>query len=51
VVIVLFLFGGSSIKGFSFAILFGITIGTYSSIFVASPIMSDLSKKEDAGVA
>ncbi|MFN6077679.1 MAG: protein translocase subunit SecD, partial [Bacteroidota bacterium] len=47
VVIVLFLFGGSSIKGFSFAILFGITIGTYSSIFVASPLMSDLLKKDE----
>jgi SecD/SecF fusion protein len=49
VVIILFLFGGSSIKGFSFAILFGITIGTYSSIFVASPLMSDLTKKDEAG--
>jgi SecD/SecF fusion protein len=48
-VIVLFLFGGSSIKGFSFAILFGITIGTYSSIFIASPLMSDLTKKDEAG--
>jgi len=47
VVIVLFLFGGSSIKGFSFAILFGITIGTYSSIFIASPLMSDLLKKDE----
>jgi len=47
VVIILFLFGGSSIKGFSFAILFGITIGTYSSIFVASPLMSDLTKKDE----
>jgi SecD/SecF fusion protein len=46
VVIVLFLFGGSSIKGFSFAILFGITIGTYSSIFIASPLMSDFLKKD-----
>jgi SecD/SecF fusion protein len=47
VVIVLFLFGGSSIKGFSFAILFGITIGTYSSIFIASPLMSDLTKNDE----
>ena len=43
VVAVLFAFGGSSIKGFSFAILVGIMVGTYSSIFVATPIMSDLS--------
>ena len=47
VVLVLFLFGGSSIKGFSFAILFGIIIGTYSSIFVAAPLMSDLLKKDE----
>jgi SecD/SecF fusion protein len=44
VVFVLFLFGGGSIKGFAFAILVGIAIGTYSSIFVATPIMADLSK-------
>jgi len=43
VVAVLFAFGGSSIKGFAFAILVGIMVGTYSSIFVATPIMSDLS--------
>jgi len=41
VILVLFLFGGSSIKGFSFALLVGITIGTYSSIFIASPIIHD----------
>ena len=45
VVFVLFLFGGGSIKGFAFAILVGIAIGTYSSIFVATPIMADLSKE------
>ncbi|MCB9283961.1 MAG: protein translocase subunit SecDF [Lewinellaceae bacterium] len=44
VVFVLFIFGGGSIKGFAFAILVGISIGTYSSIFVATPIMADLSK-------
>lgn len=44
VVFALFLFGGGSIKGFAFAILVGIAIGTYSSIFVATPIMADLSK-------
>lgn len=43
VVAVLFIFGGASIKGFAFAILVGITVGTYSSIFVATPIMSDLT--------
>lgn len=43
VVFVLFVFGGASIKGFAFAILIGILVGTYSSIFIATPIMSDLS--------
>lgn len=44
VVFALFLFGGGSIKGFAFAILVGIGIGTYSSIFIATPIMADLTK-------
>jgi SecD/SecF fusion protein len=42
VVLVLFLFGGSSITGFAFAILIGVLIGTYSSIFVATPVTRDL---------
>jgi SecD/SecF fusion protein len=45
VVLILFLFGGSSIKGFAFAILIGIIVGTYSSIFVATPIVRDLAKE------
>ena len=44
VVAVLFFFGGTSIKGFAFALLLGIIVGTYSSIFVATPIMSDFTK-------
>ncbi|MEZ4991638.1 MAG: protein translocase subunit SecF [Saprospiraceae bacterium] len=40
---VLFVFGGSSIKGFAFAIMMGIIVGTYSSIFIATPIMADLT--------
>jgi SecD/SecF fusion protein len=39
-VLALYLFGGSVIHDFSFALLIGIIIGTYSSIFVASPILS-----------
>jgi len=39
VVLSLFLFGGEIIKGFSFTLLVGIVVGTYSSIFVASPIL------------
>jgi SecD/SecF fusion protein len=45
VVFVLFFFGGASIKGFAFALLVGITVGTYSSVFVAAPLMYDFSKK------
>ncbi|RCK44902.1 preprotein translocase subunit SecF [Thalassospira profundimaris] len=37
--IALFLFGGEAIRGFTFALIFGILIGTYSSICVASPLL------------
>jgi preprotein translocase subunit SecF len=40
----LFVFGGEVIHDFSFALVFGVLIGTYSSIFVASPIVSILEK-------
>lgn len=43
VVFILFLFGGTSTKGFAFALLIGVLIGTYSSVFIATPVMSDLS--------
>jgi len=43
VVAILFVFGGASIKGFSFALLVGIMVGTYSSIFIAAPILHDLA--------
>jgi len=39
VVLVLYLFGGEILKGFSFTLLIGIIVGTYSSIFIASPIL------------
>ncbi|MFT4533386.1 MAG: SecD/SecF fusion protein [Saprospiraceae bacterium] len=39
----LLIFGGGSIKGFAFALLIGVLVGTYSSIFVATPIVRDLS--------
>jgi len=47
VMIVIFLFGGDSIKGFMFALIVGVAVGTYSSLFVATPIMFDTSKKEE----
>ena len=43
VVLILFIFGGGSIKGRAFALTVGIVVGTYSSVFIATPIMSDLS--------
>ena len=39
VVLTLYLFGGELLKGFSFTLLVGVIVGTYSSIFVASPIL------------
>lgn len=45
VVLVLFIFGGEVLRGFSFALLIGILVGTYSSVFVATPIVVDLTKK------
>ena len=43
----LFLFGGAAISDFILALLIGIVIGTYSSIFVASPLLVDWSAWED----
>lgn len=45
IVLIIFAFGGESIKGFMFAKLIGIVIGTFSSIFVASPLLYDFTKK------
>jgi SecD/SecF fusion protein len=46
VVIVLLFFGGEVLRGFSFALFVGITVGTFSSIYIATPIVVDLMKKE-----
>ena len=46
VVFLLFVFGGSAIKGFAFGMLVGIFFGTYSSVFVASALVVDLIKEE-----
>jgi preprotein translocase subunit SecF len=43
----LFLFGGAAISDFILALLIGIVIGTYSSIFVASPLLVDWQARED----
>ncbi|HQG56933.1 MAG TPA: protein translocase subunit SecDF [Bacteroidales bacterium] len=44
-IIAIFIFGGAVIRGFVFALMIGIFVGTYSSIFVASALMYDTSKK------
>ena len=53
VLLAIFLFGGEVIRGFIFALMFGVVIGTYSSVFVATPIAYDLFSKKtrDKGVA
>lgn len=48
VLLVIFLFGGEVIRGFMFAILLGVVVGTYSSLFIATPVMFDSSKKSAA---
>ena len=45
VLIAIFIFGGTSIKGFVFALLIGIIVGTYSSLFVATPLSYDFRQK------
>lgn len=45
-ILILFIFGGEVTRGFSFAMLIGVITGTYSSIFVAAPILLDLGKKD-----
>ncbi len=46
VLLAIFLFGGESIRGFMFALIVGVIIGTYSSVFIATPVMFDTQKKE-----
>jgi SecD/SecF fusion protein len=50
-ILILFLVGGEVTKGFAFAMLIGVITGTYSSIFVAAPILMDLSPKRPLGAA
>lgn len=50
VLIVIFIFGGDSIRGFIFALLIGRIIGTYSSLCISTPIVIDLSKNEKTAV-
>lgn len=47
VLAIMFIFGGESIRGFIFAMLVGIIVGTYSSLFIATPVLVDTVSKED----
>lgn len=47
VLAIMFVFGGDSIRGFIFAMLVGIVVGTYSSLFIATPVLVDTISKED----
>ena len=46
VIAVLLLYGGEALRGFSFALFIGILVGTYSSIFIATPLVLDTTPKK-----
>ena len=48
VVATLFIFGGEVLRGFAFALIIGILIGTYSSVFVATPVVVELNRRSSA---
>ena len=45
VLLAIFIFGGESIQGFMFALIVGVMVGTYSSVFIATPVMFDTLRK------
>ena len=49
--LILFIFGGEVTRGFAFAMLIGVLTGTYSSIFVAAPVLVDIAKDKPLGEA
>ena len=51
VVVILFLFAGEVLRGFSFALIVGVIIGTYSSVFVASPTVVELNRRMEKAAA
>jgi len=51
VLLVIFIFGGANLRGFVFALLIGIAVGTYSSIFVASPIVYETTSRVNKIIA
>jgi SecD/SecF fusion protein len=44
--VAIFAFGGDSLRGFMFAMIIGIVVGTYSSLFIATPVMFDTLEKK-----
>lgn len=46
VLLSIFIFGGESIRGFMFALIVGVIVGTYSSVFIATPVMYDTQRKK-----
>lgn len=46
VLLIIFLFGGAAIKGFIFALMIGVIVGTYSSLCIATPVLIDFSRKK-----
>ncbi|MGB0980534.1 MAG: protein translocase subunit SecDF [Winogradskyella sp.] len=51
VLLAMFVFGADSLRGLLFALIVGVVVGTYSSVFIATPIMYDTAKKGDAAEA
>ena len=47
VLLAIFVFGGESIRGFMFALIVGVLVGTYSSVFIATPVMFDTQNKKE----
>jgi len=45
VLLIIFILGGAAIKGFIFALMIGVGVGTYSSLCIATPLLIDLSRK------
>ena len=46
VLLIIFFLGGEVIRGFMFALIIGVIVGTYSSLFIATPVMLDTTNKK-----
>ena len=51
VLLSIFIFGGETLRGFMFAMIVGVIVGTYSSVFIATPVMFDTLRKKIAAVS